>query len=255
MNVRLSSSALVAVAAMVFLTPSEAFAQGIRAFAGVNAGLFVPATKEYIQSIAVDDIGVEEDDTYRAKNKFIFLPHGGVMFTDMLGVGVAFSFFSSPQPASTRFAVPDDDLEANLTTDAEFVHKQSSVHINFLFKPRMNNENLVIIIFGGITTFSVTQELFTDYSLDFDGVNLTIIEDSIETEEVQESTVGFNLGADIFRMINPNIGVGGTIRFSRGTVDLKDQLQAFFNDVDATVPMKVGGFEASGGVRFFFGSR
>jgi hypothetical protein len=238
---------------MVFLTPSEAFAQGIRAFAGVNAGLFVPATKEYIQSIAVDDI--EEDDTYRAKNKVIFLPHGGVMFTDMIGVGVAFSFFSSPQPASTRFAVPVVDLEANLTTDAEFVHKQNSVHINFLFKPRMNNETLVIVIFGGITTFSVTQELITTYDLFFDGVDLSVVEDSIETDEEKASSVGFNVGADIFKMVKSNIGVGGTIRFSRGTVDLKDMLEEFFNNRDRTVPMKVGGFEASGGVRFFFGSR
>jgi hypothetical protein len=245
---------------MVFLTPSEAFAQRIQGFAGLNVGLFSPATKDFQQRIEFD--GSVQND-YQMNNKLLIEPTGGVMFNEMIGVAIGFSFYSSPESARTELTLPNlfsglPDVSDDAVVE-EVAHKQNAVHINFLFKPRMPNESLSIVIFGGITRFSVTQELIGEYSFDetltFNppSDSIEIVEDTIEIVEEKASGVGFNVGADIVKMLSPMIGVGGTIRFSRGTVDIKDVLEEVLNERERTVPMKVGGFHAMGSIRFVFG--
>lgn len=101
--------------------------------------------------------------------------------------------------------------------------------------------HLTIAVFGGPTFFRVEQDAVSGLELNevypFDEVSLR--NPQIAREE--ESTTGFNVGADIMYRLTRSVGVGGIARYSRGTIDA-----AGIED------LPVGGLELSGGVRVLF---
>jgi len=69
--------------------------------------------------------------------------------------------------------------------------------------------------------------------------------DHATTGRVKDTIVGYNAGADLTWRFASHLGVGGTIRFSRGTGDL--QLSG-----GDPVPIRAGGLHAGGGLRLIF---
>ena len=99
---------------------------------------------------------------------------------------------------------------------------------------------MTVVAFGGPSFFTVKQSVVTAvqrteaYPYD----EATFSGATVETEE--ESTNGFNVGADVAYYFTKNIGVGGIVRFSSATAAFS------LGDVDA------GGALVGGGVRLRF---
>ena len=106
-------------------------------------------------------------------------------------------------------------------------------------------ERLLVTVFAGPTAFSVerdivigveAQETYPYDSAGFKGVS---------SQRVSDSAVGFNVGLDLGFYFSQHIGVGGLLRFSRGTVYL---------DVPEgeALSVETGGVQSTGGLRIRF---
>lgn len=164
------------------------------------------------------------------------------------GVGVAFTSFSTARGATMQGSLPHPLLfnqhRAFTLSIPELEHKQRAVHLQAVaFIPFI--ENVDFMVSAGPTFFTVTQGFatFSDFSevgLPFTDVNIT---HTVSTRK--ESTVGFNVGADAMYSITRMIGLGGMVRYTRGTVD--------FNIADGqTVSLKAGNVQAGAGLRIRF---
>ena len=107
------------------------------------------------------------------------------------------------------------------------------------------SEGLQVAVFGGPTFFNITQDLVTDVlftqAYPFDTAAYT----GATTGRQSESTVGFNVGADVAYYFSGRIGVGWLARFSRATADLPSH-------DGGTVAFDTGGFQTGGGLRLRF---
>ena len=77
-----------------------------------------------------------------------------------------------------------------------------------------------------------------------DSVNLT----DVRTESQKHTTTGFHLGVDAQYMFMKNAGVGGMLRYSKGSVDLKGPAESG----SETFKLDTGGLEIAAGLRFRF---
>ncbi len=97
-----------------------------------------------------------------------------------------------------------------------------------------------MVVFGGPSFFTVKQSVVTavqrNEAYPFD--EATFSGATVATEE--ESTNGFNIGADVAWYFTKNVGVGGIVRFSSATAAFS------VGDVDA------GGALVGGGLRLRF---
>jgi hypothetical protein len=116
------------------------------------------------------------------------------------------------------------------------------VHLSYLI-PLSNT--LDIAVFGGPSRFTVKQDLVTDIAYDesypFDAATFR----SATVVSVSESAWGFNLGADVTWKLSSRFGVGGLVRFARGSTTLTA-------DPGNEVSVDVGGTQVGGGVRIRF---
>ena len=60
------------------------------------------------------------------------------------------------------------------------------------------------------------------------------------------------MAADVTVYLTRAVGVGGTIRFSRATVELPDKLEEFYFGNNVSREVKVGGLTVGGSVRVRF---
>ena len=106
-------------------------------------------------------------------------------------------------------------------------------------------KRLSVTVFAGPTAFAVerdiiigveTQETYPYDTAEFKGVS---------AKSVSDSTVGFNAGLDFGFYFSRHIGVGGLLRFSRGTVYL-DVPQA------EALSVETGGLQSTVGLRIRF---
>jgi hypothetical protein len=83
-----------------------------------------------------------------------------------------------------------------------------------------------IRLFGGPTHFKVTQEMVSDVffnqAFTLAGANTVDITRS-EQQRVEGSAWGFNLGADVAYFFSRYIGVGGVVRFNKGTIEMEEE--------------------------------
>jgi hypothetical protein len=113
--------------------------------------------------------------------------------------------------------------------------EELAVHLDAVWVVPANH--LQIAVFGGPTFFSAKQTIVNDFTFaqqyPYDDATFT----SGVTAEESKSVAGFNVGADVGYFFTDIFGVGGVVRFSRGT------LKSSIGDLD------VGGPEIGVGVR------
>ena len=68
---------------------------------------------------------------------------------------------------------------------------------------------------------------------------------SATTRRSKATVTGFNAGADLRWMLSRNIGVGGMLRYIRGSVDLE-------TEDDRQISVRAGGLQVGGGLRIGF---
>ena len=107
------------------------------------------------------------------------------------------------------------------------------------------SRSIHITLSGGPTFFAVTQELVTgvnyDHAYPYDVATLS----GTDKQGHSLSTTGFNVGGDVAFYFSEWIGVGGTVRLSRGSAVLT-------SPDGGTVTIDTGALQTSGGLRIRF---
>ena len=166
-----------------------------------------------------------------------------------IGVGVGVTRFSKSTPIAFSASVPHPlffNRNRNITGDVGGLKREElAVHIQaqatFTPSPKIQG-----VVFGGPSFFSVKQDIVNDFEITEAYPYDTATFSQGLTTTVDESNVGFHVGADVGYFFSRQVGVGGTIQWSGATID------APRSDDNGTFEIKAGGFQAGGGVRFRF---
>lgn len=184
----------------------------------------------------VDGGGVfEVGATYRVRDNFGV----GLSYTRLSRTGDGDISGSLPHPlffdAPRQFNAPVPGLK----------HKQQAVHVSAVYYMPFV-ENVDIAFSAGPSFFTVSQGFargvsFSENFPDFTTVTI----DAIDTATLEESAVGFHLGADGLYAFTENIGAGVQLRYTRGTANF---------DISEGQSTKVtaGGFQLGVGLRLRF---
>lgn len=126
-------------------------------------------------------------------------------------------------------------------------HKERALHLQALLQIPVTVE-FGVSVFGGPTFFTVEDELVSGFDLseaaDFSSVALR----NIRTEAQSNTSTGFHLGFDAQYMFVKNAGVGGMVRYSKGSVELT----APADTGSEKFKLDTGGLEIGAGLRFRF---
>ena len=117
-------------------------------------------------------------------------------------------------------------------------HAETGVHVQLRYSIPMSSR-VMLVLSGGPSRLNVEQELVTDVLYDeeypFDEATFR----SAPTRRSKASVTGFNAGADLQWMFGRNFGLGGMVRFIRGSVELT-------TDNDRRISVRAGGLQAAG---------
>jgi hypothetical protein len=185
---------------------------------------------------------------------------GGIMFTRMVGAGVNFEQATFKDPADVSITVPHPFFfdafgtgTANTTNDLnldDLKRKETSFHIQIMVVA-MRTDKLVVRIFGGPTFFSYKADMVRDIEFTqnapSNSVTNIVTVTGVDIVEAKGNSVGFHAGGDVTFLLTPNVGIGGVVRFSRGTVTLDSEPMS-----EVEQDIKVGGFKIGGGLKLFF---
>jgi opacity protein-like surface antigen len=250
-------SAAVVFVCLCFAQP--AFAQS-KGWIDVNFGIANAAEKNVTTEANIPD-GEGEFETYRVGYNFprgaSFDFGGGFMFSRILGAGVQFIgtahedaadlFIRIPHPRFFNAHATDDGF-----TDQKLQRTEGGMNLSLVAALPTNNNNFSVRFYGGPTYFRLKADVINEirYAQEFalfNGANFVDIT-SWSSEEVEESAWGFHAGADLGYFFSDHFGIGGFARLSRGTVTFGTD--EYF--VDSDIDVKVGGFQAGGGLRIRF---
>ncbi len=174
---------------------------------------------------------------------------------DDFGIGLSYSFLRSEEGGTVSGSLPhplffDQPRTFTSTIDA-LEHKEHAVHLQAVwFLPFV--ENVDFALSAGPSFYSVTQEFassegftpgdrFTEQPPDFNEVTIN----SIGTQRLKKSAVGFNLGGEVIYSVTRNVGFGGMLRYTRATADLE-------TSPGQSTDVKAGNVQLGVGVRLRF---
>ena len=102
-----------------------------------------------------------------------------------------------------------------------------------------------VLLSGGPSFFQVEQDLVEDIRIKETYPYDTATFDNAVARRHSSSGLGFNVGADVTRLLTPHMGVGAAVVISRATLH-------FDTFSDPTRDFDVGGARVGGGLRFRF---
>jgi hypothetical protein len=167
-----------------------------------------------------------------------------------LGVGVGVTRYSKATPIAFSASVPhpfffnrarsvSGDISSNEREELA-VHVQARA--TFMPSPRIQ-----AMIFGGPSFFKMKQGIVNDFeiteSYPFDTASFSR---GISTT-VDESKVGFNVGADVGFFFTRQVGVGGSVQWAGTTIEVPSS-----GGGTSTFEIKAGGVQAGAGLRLRF---
>jgi hypothetical protein len=218
----------------------------------VNFGVAVAAEKEYFSEF---EFTRSLERGYGAA--FYTLPTGaafdfggGFMFTPQVGIGISFGGTAHQDVVGLGLTVPhpnffdEPGIGVNVT-DEPLMRAEGAQHIQ-LMTVLLQTPRLRLRVFGGPSHFRAEQEVITNIryiQTTLGRANLINIT-SYDSEKSVGTGWGAHVGADVSVFFTRVVGVGGGVRISRGTVQFEDY--GGFDD------RKVGGAQASGGLRLKF---
>jgi hypothetical protein len=166
-----------------------------------------------------------------------------------IGVGVGVTRYSKNTPTALNASVPHPFFfNRPRTVDGEVAglkREELAVHVQAraTFVP---TPSIQAVVFAGPSFFSVKQGIVNDFE-----VAETYPYDTATfcrgiTTDVDESKIGFNVGADVGYFFTRQVGVGGSLQWAGTTID------APASSGTGTFEIKAGGFQAGGGLRLRF---
>ena len=193
--------------------------------------------------------------TYRNPTGASFDFGGGFMFTPEIGLGVSVTGTAHQKPAEVSISVPHPFFVNSAATDTtgtdrQFQRIEGGVNIQLMGAARIS-DGVRVRVFGGPTYFRVQQDLVSGIAYDhrfgiFTPANDVAITNYEYVAKVEGTGWGFHVGSDVSLFFTRVAGIGGFVRYSRGTVDVTEPL------TESTVSLEAGGFQAGGGLRLKF---
>ena len=248
---RLLQTTLIVLVATLGAAP-VAFAQvgtlGGRGFILVNGG-YQMATHDVEQASTlranVEDGSFTTD--YEVKSGPSFDVAGGANIWRRLGASVGVTRFSRSTPSTLTGSVPHPfffNRPRSVSGDiAGLKREELAIHVEAIATAPIGRR-LQVMAFGGPSFFRVKQDMVTTFTwaetYPFDDASFG----SATTVDADGSKLGFNVGADVGYFFTRQVGVGGTIRFARATVEM--------DVAGGTQKAKAGGLQAGGGLRLRF---
>jgi len=166
-----------------------------------------------------------------------------------IGVGVGVTRYSKSTPTAFSASVPHPfffnrprAVEGEVTgIDRE----ELAVHVQAraTFVP---TQHIQAVVFGGPSFFTVKQGIVTDFEITEAYPYDTATFSRGITKTVDESKIGFNVGADVGYFFTRQVGVGGSVQWAATTIDAPASAGT------GTFEIKAGGFQAGAGLRLRF---
>ena len=163
-----------------------------------------------------------------------------------MGFGV--SYIRRSEAATVDAALPHpfyfNQPRAVTGNAAGLRHQDLAIHAHAMWLLPFS-ESVQVALFGGPTFFKVTQQIvtavqFTD-EYPFDQATYT----GVSTVDARGSRFGYNAGTDVSVFFSQYVGIGGLVRFTRGTVQLPSPR-------GGEVSIDTGGLQAGAGLRVRF---
>lgn len=152
-------------------------------------------------------------------------------------------------PHPTRFNAHAED---STFTDSELQRTEGTIHVQAMFVAPMQNDRVRLRFFGGPSYFRLTMDgvsaiRYEQQYQPFGPGNVVDIT-RFDAVEIEDTGWGFHAGADVSVFFTRVFGVGGVVRFARGTIEVDDaRLLA-----DEPFDVKTGGLHLGGGLRLKF---
>jgi len=220
-----------------------------RGYVDVNLGLQATSTAFDIPNHPLTFVEpATVQTTYSVKGAREFDVGGGVRITHSLAVGGSFSRFEKGDNVTVDAQVPHPfffDRARKVTGTAENLSRlETGFHGKVVFIAPVG-AGWEVLLSGGPSFFRVEQDLVEDVKIKETYPYDTATFDSAVAKRHSSSGLGFNVGADVTRMLTPHMGVGAGVVLSRATLH-------FDTFSDPTRDFDVGGTRVGGGLRFRF---
>jgi hypothetical protein len=175
---------------------------------------------------------------------------GGIRVWRNLALGAGFSTFADDESPTVSAEIPNPIAFGNLrpasASAGTLEHRETAIHVQALWMIPVSDK-LEVAAVGGPSFYRIRQELVSGLSLT-EGAPpafATVSIDSVETDSVSETAVGFTVGMDGTYLVTPTLGAGAFVRFSAASADLPSA-------GGSTVSVDAGGFQAGLGLRVRF---
>lgn len=197
-----------------------------RAFISGNVGWQL-SSKTFSDTRTLLDTGQVDPErrkftaSYETESGTTFDVGGAVRVWRSLGAGVAVTRYAKTNDIAIEGTVPHPfffNRDRAVSGTADGTRNEVAVHVDAVWVVPVN-PRMQVAVFGGPTFFNVKQTVVNDFSFTqqypydeatFSGARVT---------EESGSVTGFNAGADVAYYFTEVIGVGGIIRFSRGSFE------------------------------------
>ena len=179
---------------------------------------------------------------------------GGVGVARGFGVGVQFVNATYEYAAGLAISIPHPLVFNRIGTDTDVTdaleRNERALDLSGVYQLR-TPDSWRVRVFGGPTYFKLKQDMVQDVEFT-QSINLVTLANTVtitdfRQEEVDESTWGFHVGGDVAYFFSRHFGVGGTVRFNRGTVTLDNEPLS-----EEEGELKVGATIVGGGLRLRF---
>jgi hypothetical protein len=161
------------------------------------------------------------------------------------GVGISGSSFHDSGSAEVNGLLPHPfvfNQPRPISGPASSSHSETQIHVDAVYWLQPNNR-LEILVSGGPSVFRAQQDFVSDVAFTetdpFDTATFT----GATVVRQQKTVVGANLGGEVGWRVARHLGLGGAVRFSRGT--------AVFPGTSAQA-VPVGGLHVGAGLRLLF---
>jgi stage V sporulation protein SpoVS len=218
---------------------------------------FQPLKNDFSESVSfADTLRKTENVTfvagYESTRGALFDVGASVHLAKNFGVGLTASWFQHSGLGSFALQVPNP-LAANKPLDVAgslsgLSRDELGIHVQALYALAVG-QGARVILSGGPSIFNTKQDVVR--SIEFDtlpGFTSLRFNQALITN-IEQTVVGFNIGADITWPLASHLGIGTVTRYSRAKVTLRPDAES---GVNRAIEMHAGGLHVGGGIRLMF---
>jgi hypothetical protein len=219
-----------------------------RGFIALGAGVQAPAggwSDTVTYTVNVETATTDVD--YATNVAPMFDVGAGWRFSKAIGVAVGFSRSSVTSTAQTESEIPHpffDEQPRQVSGEVGDIERvETAAHVQLFWAREQGKWRTRVL--GGVTFFSVDQDLVTRVHVNETYPYDTAEFRSADIEQSSGSGTGFNIGVDVSWMMTRAFGFGGAARYTRGSVDLN-------SPSGRSVSTDAGGAQGTAGIRIAF---